>query len=1089
MKHPIHKLPFRSRITSLLLPLLGCAVLAGCSKEAKLEKALASGESYLVERDFDAARIEFMNAFRIAPDSPGAIAGLGRSWARTGAPITALPFLFETKRIDPENVEARVDLAYAAIDVSDLGAARTEALGLLELSPENQDGMIVLADSVRSEEEAADVENRLAALPDSARNTPAFFVANATIAAKRGDIKGAMALAERALELDEKSPIALASKGNLQIASNEIEAGLETIKSAVALSPAGSRTGLRFATLLAQTNRVDEAISYLETVTEEVPALVPAWQLLAELALQRGDYSETLDLLGNVFSRYPISLTGRVAESQALIKLGRPQEAIERLEKTAKLKFYNQNPIIDYNLGLAFLATGERTRAYNALQRANSNQPGYVDALLVLSRMALEDGQPEKVVDAMESVLKSRPGFAQAEITLADAYRRLGLFKESAAVFEKRIAGGRGTADDQVFLGSVLRQANDFAGARAAFEKASEIAPGSHVPKFYLAELDLKEGNFASAEKQLAGLTENEDIAAEVYYTLGRIYRAAGDTDKEEAAFIKAADLRPSYIQAHERLVDTYAREDRLEKALAQLDTLLETTPSYAPALIRKALIHERLGEPQKAFDTYDALRQNDPESTIAWNNLAYFYATEFKDLDKALEYAERARSLSPEDPAVADTLGWILFLRKDLERAAALVREASAKLPDAAEVDYHLGMINYMSGNLSGAKINLEKAVASDQEFRGQDEAVARLSILDPSKKSTDPAVSGSAALEKLFEAQPGDPVVGVRLAETYLAEGKTADSARVYESLLETNPRFVPSLIALARFAIQDGDTARATDFANTARDASPGNTDSAAILGQAALIGGDLTSAQSLLGEALRDRDAAPEIVVDYLTASYKLGRIDDARDAAQRSATVPAAQKFLTLTAPDAVADPEAISLAKAVVAGDDSVPLLTLTLPAEILMGNAALQSGDATAAESRFREVLKIVPGHPVAARDLAASLLVRHAAAPESTEGLLKESEELIGGARSKLTGDPLSAAIFGTTRFFEGDSSEAASIISAASARLGKNAYSPFAHYILGKALIAEGDNARASEAFKIALSFGLQEPFASQAQVPEE
>lgn len=1087
MKHSVHLSTLRSRVTAIVLPLLGCVLLASCSKEARLEKALVSGESYLAERDFDAARIEFMNAFRLAPASSEAIAGLGRSWYGTGAPITALPFLFETKRVDPENIAARVDLAYAAVDVSDLTAARTEALGLLDLMPESPDGMIVLADSVRSEAEAVAAESRLAALPETARNTPAFFVAKATIAAKRGDLNGAMSLADRALALDEKSPFALASKGNLQIANNEIEAGLETLKSAAAVSPPGARTALRYATLLAQSNRVDEAKSYLEELTSEIPSLVPAWQLLAELALQRGDYEETLDLLANVFSRYPISLNGRVAEAQALIKLGRPKEAIEKLEKTAKLKFYDRNPIIDFNLGLAFLATEERTRAYDALQRATSNQPGYVDALLVLSGMALEDGQPGQVVAAMETVLKARPGFAKAEITLADAHRRLGQYEESAAVFQKRISEGRGSADDHVFLGSVLRQQEDLAGARQAFEKAAEIAPESHVPKFYLAELDLKEGDYESAEKGISALTSNEAISAEVYYTLGRIYRAAGKSAQAEEAFLKASELRPSYIQAHERLVDSYAREDRLEKALAQLDKLLENTPSHSPALIRKALIHERLGEPQKAVDTYNSLSQTDPESTIAWNNLAYFFATEFKDYDKALEYAERARALSPEDPAVADTLGWICFLRNDLDRAAALVREASAKLPDAAEVDYHLGMINYMSGDLAGAKNNLERAVAKDQEFRGRDEAIARLAILDPSKKTADPAASGSVALEKLFAAQPGDPVVGVRLAETYLAEGKTADSARVYQALLDRNPRFVPSLIALAQFALQDGDSARATELATSAREASPGNTDSAAILGQIALGKGDLSRGQSLLGEALRDRAAAPKIVSDYIIASYKLGRIEDARDAAQRSASIPAAQKFLTLTAPGAIADPAALALSEAVITGSEKAP--SLVLPAEILKANTALQSGDATAAESRLRDVLKTVPAHPVAARDLAASLVIRHAKAPAESKALLKESEELIAGARSKLTGDPLSAAIFGSTRFFEGDPSEAASIISAAATRLGKNAFAPFAHYILGKALVAEGDMAGAERAFKAALSTGLGEPFAAQAQIPQE
>ena len=49
----------------------------------------------------------------------------------------------------------------------------------------------------------------------------------------------------------------------------------------------------------------------------------------------------------------------------------------------------------------------------------------------------------------------------------------------------------------------------------------------------------------------------------------------------------------------------------------------------------------------------------------------------------KALATAERALAAAPDNPAVMDTVGWILVEKGDLDKALPLLREAAKALPE----------------------------------------------------------------------------------------------------------------------------------------------------------------------------------------------------------------------------------------------------------------------------------------------------------------------------------------------------------------------------------------------------------------------
>src|SRR5439155_22915746 len=76
-----------------------------------------------------------------------------------------------------------------------------------------------------------------------------------------------------------------------------------------------------------------------------------------------------------------------------------------------------------------------------------------------------------------------------------------------------------------------------------------------------------------------------------------------------------------------------------------------------------------------------DALKRG-PKSATAANTLAWILSEQRGNIDVALNYAQAAREQQPEEPNIADTLGWIYYKKNAYLRAATLLKEAAEKLP-----------------------------------------------------------------------------------------------------------------------------------------------------------------------------------------------------------------------------------------------------------------------------------------------------------------------------------------------------------------------------------------------------------------------
>lgn len=1045
----------------------------GCSKEASNQRLLESADRYFDSGEYDKAKIEYLNLLRADPQNAAAISRLGIIWFEQGAALQAIPFLLKTRDLSPENLEAREKLAKLLVGLGRPSEARKEATEILKLDPANQSAILVLADTARSEEEIAATESQLQELKDGA--PLAVHLASASLSARKGDLAAAEREALAALKLDQNSIEAHLALASIFASKGERDKAIEELSTAASLSPVRSVARLKFAESQAQSGSWEEARNSLAEITREAPDYLPAWIRLAQIDLAEKKYNDALAKLENVFGRDSMNYDGRLLEAQILLAKGETDKALERLKRLDDA--YPGFPLTKFQLARAYLQQGSLSQARAALQAALEVKPDFTEASLVLAELRLRNGDPQPVIASMKEVLDRKPDLVQAHVLLAEAYRDAGNFNDSVSVLREQIAASPELPQLHLLLGAILRQQQKPEEARKEFEKVRELTPDHLLALLQLTDLDIQKGDFDAALERARRQLEKTPESAGVHFALGRVYVAQKEWEKAEASLRKVLELDATFTPAYSLLVGIYMANNRMAEAARELEKLLATQPDNTRARLTLALIYERMKEFARAQEAYEKVLTVSPDSAVALNNLAWLYVTQLNDLDRAYDLATKARRVAPGDGGIADTLGWTLYQRGDYQKALPLLQESASKLPDVPEIQFHLGMASYMMGRMEVARAALRQATEATEEFPGKEEARRRLALLGESAEDS-PQLS-AAAIEKILEENPDDPVARMRLGHVYESRGAFSEAAEAYERALKVNPQLVTALNALAQlYSGPLDDKEKALELAKKARELAPTDPKVAGMLGRVAYQSGSFAWAYSLLEES---RNQLPEdvgVLYGFAWAAYSLGKVEEAQEAmkqvtksAPESPEAKDAKSFVAMTA---LLD----ASVSEVMAAQTEMEALLRSDPEYVpaLMARARLQEGrdDREAAASTYGAVLERFPRFAPAQVRLAALF----AEIPDKRA----KAYELAVEARKALPDDPELARTLAEISYYRNEFAYAAQLLreSAAKEPLGATNL-----YYLGMSLRGLKDNAGSQDALQQALSAGLQEPLSTQAR----
>ena len=277
-------------------------------------------------------------------------------------------------------------------------------------------------------------------------------------------------------------------------------------------------------------------------------------------------------------------------------------------------------------------------------------------------------------------------------------------------------------------MGLLYRLMRKYEPALENFEKALAINPRlmdvfSNVILVYAAQKEF-ETAIQKCDQKLQEIEEVPALSAFIYNIKGELYLAQRKLPEAEAAFVAALEKNPDFLKPYYSLSKIYLSEGEHEKSIEQFKTILAKNPNQTQPHMLLGTIYEGQKQLDLAEKHYREALAINPDFAPAANNLAYLLSSQNRNIDEALALAKKAKEKLPDDPNVADTLGY-LYLRKGLyDMAIGEFSDSLKKLPDNPTIHYHLGLALHQKGNMEGARTELEKALSLNDKFEGADEA-----------------------------------------------------------------------------------------------------------------------------------------------------------------------------------------------------------------------------------------------------------------------------------------------------------------------------------------------------------------------------
>lgn len=406
------------------------------------------------------------------------------------------------------------------------------------------------------------------------------------------------------------------------------------------------------------------------------------------------------------------------------------------------------------------------------------------DPALGRARQALARGDTAQAIPLLENYRKAHVSNPEVYELLGIAYGHAGDTDQSLTMFKEfaRLAPHSPAAYNN--LGAAYLREGDSEHAEAAFRHALQINPQDVNTLYNLGALLNARHNYAESRPLLDRAFRREHSTA-VGYEAAVAAAGAGDRkaalrilnsvappkDQSVVPWLKlsgtlnfdggnladaakgletARRLAPDDKEVLYALALVRLKSNQVDLALPLLDQVLRSLPSGERALREAELLASSRAYAQAKAKFEEAIGF-DPNSYEAYYNLAVLRLEHFKDVDGALDAAQRALAIrntgdvqdllgdisetqnrfgdalnhyqegvrvDPANDKVAFDLGAELLLHENFDAAEAVFQAALTRFPKASRIYLGLGTTEFMRGKTADSVASYLKAVDLDPRF-----------------------------------------------------------------------------------------------------------------------------------------------------------------------------------------------------------------------------------------------------------------------------------------------------------------------------------------------------------------------------------
>ena len=416
---------------------------------------------------------------------------------------------------------------------------------------------------------------------------------------------------------------------------------------------------------------------------------------------------------------------------------------LEAFEQSKILLEHNSTVLFQDIAARAARATNtQREQLLLAYTSLLTEYPKYPQLLVGRGLLQQQQGQLENALKDARAALKEVQDYIPAAILEAKLLNQLKRPDEAL----KNLSGILERHPDNKRLRlqyARLLAAYDLDRAYEQFTILVEQSPYDPDLRLSLALICTEHGNSQEAKQHFDTLLLQQQRVPTAHYYLGRIAEQSEQTDQALQHYLKVdsgTDFLPALLQASNIMLeqeDFTANSDRfnearekfpkqseqlflleseilrehkqLQRAEQSLTQGLHALPLNTKLLYSRAMLLESQKKLPRAEADLRTILKHEPDNATALNALGYTMADNTPSnsnsprLTEALDMIQKALNITPQDPAVIDSLGWVHYRLGNFEEAILRLRQAMKAYPDP-EIAAHLGEALWAAGYHSKA-------------------------------------------------------------------------------------------------------------------------------------------------------------------------------------------------------------------------------------------------------------------------------------------------------------------------------------------------------------------------------------------------
>lgn len=418
---------------------------------------------------------------------------------------------------------------------------------------------------------------------------------------------------------------------------------------------------------LARNGRYDESMVYMEKVLQGQGDTHFDFLALSAADTDQNTRRGLLQSFNRLLVKYPKN--GQLIFGKALLM---QQDG----DGDGALKLLEDNPPQDGEIAPILLharlltALDRGKEAIPLLEKSIRKYPDDKRLRLTYARTLVEQNRMADAKVQFASLVQQYPDDDELRYSLALVCLEAKAWDEAASYLHELVDRGAHVDSAHLNLGRIAEERNDLQGA---LDEYGQVGPGSDFLQAQLRQADILMSN--------------------------------GRADEATKALAEARAAEPDYaVQLYLIEAETLVNNDRNDQAWEVLQKALQQYPDDLNLLYTRAMLAEKRDDLPQMEKDLRAIIKREPDNAMALNALGYTLSDRTTRYAEAKALIEKAHSLTPDDPAVLDSLGWVNFRLGNLDVAEGFLRQALDRFPDQ-EVAAHLGEVLWANGKQREAR------------------------------------------------------------------------------------------------------------------------------------------------------------------------------------------------------------------------------------------------------------------------------------------------------------------------------------------------------------------------------------------------